>query len=200
MSPKTMDKDEKRQDIVKKAYDFIFDFGISNFSTNSFIKHLKIGKSSLYHYFKSKDEILYEVYYRLILSDIESTRKRIDNNMSLTQKLEIVFDFYLCTSHTNRKVQEIYVEFLHIYSDKKIEKMTQYDEEIISKMQKLLNDILQLEIDKKTIKPESLNLIKSIIITADGMLLYSFALTNFNLSTEFQIYLDNLINLIQIKK
>ncbi len=86
MSPKIIDKDEKRRDIVYKACDFILDYGVKNFSTSSFIKHLKIGKSSLYHYFKSKDEILYEVYYQIALDDIKRSEKIVNSSMSLKEK------------------------------------------------------------------------------------------------------------------
>ncbi len=195
MAPKTVDKKLKRQELAFKAYDFISTFGIKKFSTSSFIKYLDIGKSSFYHYFKSKDEIICEIYYQTTLDDINQINKRIQPSMSLEEKLEIVFEFYLCETNTEDK--EFYMEFLNIYADKKIDVMEEYDKDLMQRFQQLLTGILEEEIEKNHISSLSLSLINSMLITADGMLMYSFSLANFNLQYEFRKYLTSIIKLLQ---
>lgn len=198
MAPKIIDKLEKRDELLQKAYDFITQFGIQAFSTASFIQHFNIGKSSLYHYFRSKDEIIYELYYRLALKDIERSQKQIKAEMNLLEKLETVFEFYLSTDPVNKKFQQLYYEFLSTQSNKKQDKMQQYDHDLMQKMQELLEDIFQQEINKQTIHPQSLDLINAMIVTSDGMLLYSFALEDFDLSSEFGRYLQTTVEFISI--
>lgn len=198
MAPKIIDKKRKRQELAFKAYDFISTFGIKKFSTTSFIKYLDIGKSSFYHYFKSKDEIICEIYYQTALDDIQQSINKIKPTMGLEEKLEIVFEFYLCETNTSDK--EFYMEFLNIYADKKIDIMREYDKDLMQRFQQLLTNIFEEEIIKNSISPIGLELINSMIITADGMLMYSFTIEDFNLQKEFKKYLISIIKLLKTTK
>ena len=200
MPKELSNRDAKRQEIIYKAYEFIIKFGIKEFSTNAFIKYFKIGKSSLYHYFTSKDEILYELYYNLALDSIKKAKVKIENSkLSLKETLEIVFDFYLGSSSENLRQQQLYIEFLYIYSAKKTENMEKYDEYLMEHIQSFLKEILEAEISKGHIYPNSIDLVNSMLVTADGMLLYSFSLKNFNLEREFRLYLNTTLELIERK-
>ncbi|MCV6606753.1 MAG: TetR/AcrR family transcriptional regulator [Campylobacterales bacterium] len=197
MSPKIVSVEGKRDDIISKAMEFIEEQGIEKFSTGSFIKHFKIGKSSLYHYFKSKDEILYEIYYKIVMEDIEKSREKIKINMSIEEKMDIIFDFYLASDSVNKKVQKIYKEFLHISSEKKIDKLQEYDEKLLKATRDLISEVFEYEIENREFSPLSLDMINSIIVTSDGMLLYSFSVDSFDLSYEFRKYLDTTLKLFK---
>lgn len=193
MAPKIIDRIKKRDELISKAYDYVLKFGIADFSTDSFIRHFQIGKSSLYHYFRSKDEIIYALYYRVALSDIERSRKQIRPEMSLREKLAVIFDFYLSDDLINRRFQEIYKEFLQIYHRSNKPNLEKIDSDLMGQMQELIETVLQEEIDLAHIQPESIGLVNSMIVTADGMLLYAFSLEEFNLSEELGRYLDSLV-------
>merc|ERR1712065_105051 len=93
--PKIVNKEQKRKEIALKAYEFICTQGIKNFSTDALIKYMNIGKSSLYNYFKSKDEILYEV--QIISTDeyLKNIKNNLQDANTLKEKLYIFFNFYL---------------------------------------------------------------------------------------------------------
>jgi AcrR family transcriptional regulator len=197
MAPKIVDNEQKRLNIVYKAYDYILDFGIKDFSTTAFIKHYKMGKSSLYHYFKSKDEILHEIYYRLAIDELNKIESKIKSDNSLEEKLEVLFDFYLSDDLLTKKLRELYLEYLNIYTEKKDKKMREYDTELLEKFEAVLEKIFIGEIEKGNIKKESVELVTSLLATSDGMLIYSHYLDNFDLPKELRKYLKTIIKLIK---
>jgi len=197
MAPKIVDNEQKRLNIVYKAYDYILEFGIKDFSTTAFIKHFKMGKSSLYHYFKSKDEILHEIYYRLAIDELNKIESKIKPDNSLEEKLEVLFDFYLSDDLLTKKLRELYLEYLNIYTEKKDKKMREYDTELLEKFEAVLEKIFIGEIEKGNIKKESVELVTSLLATSDGMLIYSHYLDNFDLPKELRKYLKTIIKLIK---
>jgi len=198
MALKTINNEEKRLSLINKGYDYILEFGIKDFSTAAFIKYYKMGKSSLYHYFKSKDEILHEIYYRFAIDELNRIESKIKKDAFLEDKLEVVFDFYLSNDLLTKKLRELYVEYLNIYTEKKDQKMKDYDQELLEKFGLSLEKIFLDEIEKGVIKKESLEIINGLMATSDGMLIYSYYLDNFDLTTEFRKYLNSIIKLIKI--
>jgi len=197
MAPKSLDNEEKRLSIISKVYDYIEMHGVKNFSTTAFIKYYKIGKSSLYHYFQSKDEILHEAFYLLAIDELKKIKTTLKKEDSLEDKLNLVFDFYLSDNLLTKKYRDIYLEYLNIYNEKKDEKMKQYDKDLFQNYEECLHTIFLDEIDKGTIKKESIGLIDSLLATSDGMLLYAYSIDGFNLTLKFRQYLDTILKLIK---
>ncbi len=198
MSPKIVKKEQKREEIALKAFNFIAEFGLENFSTAAFIKYLGIGKSSLYHYFESKEEILYEAFYLVIVEYMKESQKKLKNELSLKAKLEVLYDFYLVDNEENIWFRGIYLEYLKIFVDAHTDDMKKSNEKLMTMYQNQFKTVFEEEIQKKNIKEESLNFINSMITTADGMLIYSFSMDDFDLSKELENYIESFIYLIKI--
>ncbi len=199
MSPKIVKKEVKREELALCALDFIIEFGIDKFSTAAFIKYLGIGKSSLYHYFESKEEILYEAFYIITLKYIKECELKLKNGLTLKEKLEIIYEFYLVDSADNIWFRKFYLEYLKIFVNSHTETMKNYNNSLMSMYKNLFKMVFDNELKNNRIKVESLNLINTMITTADGMLVYSFSIDNFDLSKELTNYIDTLIFLIEIK-
>jgi len=200
VAPKIVKKEQKRQEIAKSALLFIEEFGIEAFSTSALIKYMGIGKSSLYHYFESKEEILYETFYLVTLDYVNNCKNEITDDMSLEDKLEIFFDFYLVDSKENLWFRTIYLEYLKIFVDAHTDSMKEYNLSLFNLYETFFRQILQDGINKGEIKPEAINFAKSMILTADGMLIYSFSIEEFDLSKELRNYLESLMFLLKAKK
>lgn len=52
----------KKEEIIKKAEEIISNEGLDNFSLSHLAQEAKLAKATLYHYFKSKDEILSSIF------------------------------------------------------------------------------------------------------------------------------------------
>lgn len=198
MAPKIVKKEQKRKEIALKAFSFIEEFGFESFSTAAFIKYLGIGKSSLYHYFESKEEILYEALYLITIEYMKESEKRLNNDLSLKEKLEILYDFYLVDSKENLWFRGIYLEYLKIFVDAHTDSMKSKNQVLILTYQNQFKKIFEEEIKKGKLKPEALNFINTMITTADGMLIYSFSMDNYDLSKELEVFIDNFINLVKV--
>jgi len=199
MAPKIIDKKQKREEIALKAFKFIEEFGLENFSTTVFIKYLGIGKSSLYHYFESKEEILYEALYLVTIEYMKESEKRLNSELSLKGKLEILYEFYLIDSKENIWFRGIYLEYLKIFVDAHTDIMKSYNQDLMTIYQNQFKKVFEEEIEKGNIKPEALSFINTMITTADGMLIYSFSMDNFDLPKELMNYIDCFISLIEVK-
>jgi AcrR family transcriptional regulator len=199
MARAKVDRDEKRKEIAYKAYAYIYEFGINEFSTNNFIKYLNIGKSSLYHYYKTKDEIIYEMMYVLTAEALVDYEKRIKKQNDFRKKLNIYFEFYLNDSDSNIEFRKLYKEFLFVDEDSKTEFMKDREQKLLGLYYDLLHSIIYEEVEKSNLSEEANTLINTLMTTADGMLIYSFTFKDFDLSNELSNYLDSFIKLLTKK-
>ncbi|MFQ5675581.1 MAG: TetR/AcrR family transcriptional regulator [bacterium] len=62
MSPKIVDKDEKKKQIVKAAMSVFAQKGLNNTKMIDIAQAASIGKGTIYEYFRSKDEIFREAF------------------------------------------------------------------------------------------------------------------------------------------
>lgn len=70
---------ERRREIMNKAIELFLDKGYDKTSVNSIVEELKIAKGTFYHYFKSKEEILYEI----IDESVEEYSERIKKDLNV---------------------------------------------------------------------------------------------------------------------
>ncbi|MFA9374830.1 MAG: hypothetical protein ACERKK_11825 [Poseidonibacter sp.] len=112
----------------------------------------------------------------------------------------MLFEIYLIDNKENRDILNLYKELMNINDFLNNEIVENSNLEYINFIQEKLNDILKEDISKGNIKKEALEFITTFICTADGMLLYSFTLKNFNLQKEYSNFLNNFIKLVRIEK
>lgn len=200
MPRRKVNKAEKRVELAYKAYEYISEYGIEKFNTNSFIKYLDIGKSSFYNYFTSRDEIIYEIVYLLSYDYLKDVEGLIKQDISFKEKIEIYFGLYLTENEETTKFIELYKEFLYININLNKQKLSDRDNTLLEDYLKILEKIIQNEIDKGTIHKEAINHVNTLFSCADGMLLYSFTIPGFNLAKELKKSLDSFISLVEVKR
>lgn len=195
MSPKIVNREKKRLEILESSYYLFIKKGIKNSSLDSLLQELNMGKGTFYHYFSSKDELIKELILNLVDFYIQLCDKKLKKAKNLKEKLHILFELYLVDSVEYREFTKLYSEYLIIYSNEEIVE-DEYKAHH-SYMSSTLENVIKIEIETGKVKKEALALINSLSPTADGMLLYSSLLEEFNLQKEFQNYLDNFLKLIK---
>lgn len=198
MSPKIVNKEERRKELAFNAYEYLIVTGIENFTTNGLIKHLGIGKSSLYNYFESRDEIIQEIMYHVLMDYTSSMVSMIESEVGLKEKLSTIFEFYLVDSPEYKQGLQIYKEYLSTYFDSSNKKMVMYSEEMAKSWFGLIYDVIEAEVKKGHVKKEALHMANGLACAADGMLMYESMLEDFSLQTELKNYIENFITLVEV--
>jgi len=87
MSPKKVDKDQKKQDILTAAMKVIAQKGVKNTKMADVAAMADVGKGTIYEYFRSRDEIFIEVCNFVILGMESGLRQELSIQKDPEQKL-----------------------------------------------------------------------------------------------------------------
>ena len=132
-----METDRKTQ-IIKAAVKRFARHGLNKTTLDEIARDLRIGKATIYHYFKSKDELFFEtVIYDsdLILNDI----KTIFNNEAISLK-ERFADYFIYKENIYEKYKLIYDLMANLLNDSGLE----MELDILKKLLKLEEDVLRI--------------------------------------------------------
>lgn len=183
--PIVVNKEEKVLMICEKAYDEFLENGIENISLNQLVSNIGISKGQFYHYFKTKEDLIFEVMSHKTIEGFELCDNILKNSKSLEESLLILFSFYIGEEKYFSNIRKILFECLYLYTHSKKENIRTYNTEYYKWIEKRLIEIF----NKHNIKNVSDVIIKSISATSDGMYLRSLADDSFNLQIELRKFL-----------
>lgn len=96
--PKIVDVQEKKEEIYRSAAQVFFDKGYNNTTLQDIAKLCKMGRSTLYQYFKNKEEIFYEVaisFFSELVTKLDTimNQEDIDTPTKIKRMLSVfIFD------------------------------------------------------------------------------------------------------------
>jgi AcrR family transcriptional regulator len=155
-------KPDIRDQILDSASSIFSRFGFKKTTMDEIARHMRKGKSSIYYYFTSKEEI----YEAVIEKEAEQLRREVIRAISLaSEPQEKLKAYILARMKTFRKLSNFYDalrnEYLsHLDSVEKIRR--KYDREEIH----ILQDLLQEGIDRKAFNIKDPELAAIAIVTA----------------------------------
>ena len=82
-----MKKNERKQELLKIAYNMFLTKGYENTSVDDIINEAKIAKGTYYYYFESKEATLEEVINMMINEEVESAKRFLNMPISIPEKL-----------------------------------------------------------------------------------------------------------------
>lgn len=198
--PIIVNKEEKRRCIALSCKDlFINESNFNNITIAKIASTAGIAKGSLYDYFKNKEDIIFEIASIMMEKRNIKKREKLTKASSTKEKIKLFFDFFY--SPEDRELREIYKSFISIA-------LISHNEDIKTFQTKCSNDyyfwVLEITkegIEKNEIIPNSTKFIKGLFDMAEGMFISSIATyTVNNLEKEINDYIDNLFDLIEVKK
>lgn len=86
--PKIVNVEEKKQEIYRSAAQVFFDRGYANTTLGDIAKAGKIGRSTIYQYFRNKEEIFQEVSISFFSELVSSLDEIIQTDTTTTEKLK----------------------------------------------------------------------------------------------------------------
>ena len=196
--PKIVNSNEKIDFICEKAYEEFIKNGVNSFSLNKFIESLNMSKGQFYHYFKTKEELVFEVIDKKSEKFFVNTEKEIKEAQTFLEKLLALFSFYLVLSATeNKPFDKFMKDTFYMYLNIENEFIKQKNTECYDYLFNATNEIFDEMIAKKTLNENAKKFIPSLIATADGMYLQSITLENYNLKENLIDYIKMLDELLQ---
>ena len=97
--PKIVDVQEKKLEIYRSATQVFLDKGYNNTTLLDIAKLCKMGRSTIYQYFKNKEEIFYEVsisFFSELVSNLDSIM--LEESMSSTEKIKKMLSVFIFDS------------------------------------------------------------------------------------------------------
>ncbi len=194
--PIIIDQEEKVKEICQKSYEEFIKYGIQNISLNQIITNIGISKGQFYHYFKTKEELIFQVISQKTFELSKLSEDEIKKAESLLECLKIIFKFYVSDDEYFVNMRKLMFETLHIYINSNNPQIKEFNENIYQWLDDKLIEVFQ----NHTNEFFSINFIKSISSTADGMYFRSLADERFQLQAELLQYFEELSQLASGKK
>ena len=173
--------------------------GIKNLSITDIVKKAGISRGSIYDYFETKEDIVFEIIMN-DLRDFEKTLvKKFNKNMSTKEKVLYFFDFVL--SETEKSVQErnVYKEYISVSFTSKNEKMAVFNKECSVLLKNILSSMIQEGINKNELKDNSIKLVNGLLALEKGFLVLLWTEKK-EIKKEFIEFLDTLFELMKKDK
>jgi len=194
--PIVVNKEEKIKQLCEQAYTELIHKGVDNFSLNRFVSSIDISKGQFYHYFSTKEELIFEAMSQKSLEIIEMADMYIDQAESLQDKLTILFSIYISDDEESENFRKLMLDMFHIYMHSNDPRIKQYNREFYEWTDQKLKEIFDAIAKKENIDIQTPILVKSISATADGMYLRSLMVESYDLKNELTQYLIEIEKLI----
>lgn len=196
---KIINKEEKIKFICDEAYKVFVKVGIDEFSLNKFISEINMSKGQFYHYFKTKEELIYQVISKKTFELVNNIKEEYENKKSFIDKLNLIFSLYLNDEEYYKDLRKLYIDTLHMYIISNNDEIKESNNNDYKDIYNVLKQIFEEEIEQGNFTKDSIHLAKSICATADGMFLQSLMVDNYNLKLELTNYFIELEKLLKKK-
>jgi len=192
--PKIIDIDQKRQEIAKSCVKLVLENGFCNITVSQVASYVKVAKGSIYNYFNSKEDIIYEIVKAQYQDYDEEVEKNIKNANSIKEKILALFQLCISKDKKDEQRRKLYREFVSICLNQKQCDMLDFKKSIRVKYIDWLSKILKEGEEKGMLKKGSEKFSRGLFVMAEGVILL--------LDHDSEILtdcIDELFNLIEIK-
>lgn len=179
--PAVVDREEKAREICQRAYEVFTTEGIEKFSLNQFIALLGISKGQFYHYFKTKEELIFAAISEKSEWFVKEIKENLKGAKTLIEKLRILFVFYVGEEEEMVRFRRILFDTFHLYIYSKDLKAREFNAKTYEWMDRELEAILKEEIARGHLREEVLEWVEIIPSSVDGIYLHSIMTDGYDL-------------------
>jgi AcrR family transcriptional regulator len=194
-----VDKLQKRIDIALACKGLFIENEINKITIAQIAKTAGIGKGSVYDYFKNKEDVVFEIVNILINQHDASKRAAIASMSTTKDKIKIFFNIFYDADDLD--LRHLYKVFISVALTQPNQEMITFQSKCFQNYCTWFETIIQEGIDKNEIVPESLKLVKGLMVMGEGMFIASSATNVINdIEKEINTYIDVLFELIEVKQ
>lgn len=200
MSPRKVNKEEKRREVALACSDLIHEVGMKNITVAQVAKTAGIGKGTVYEYFDNKDDIIFEIINIHIEQYHDEFKESIKTVKNTKDKIRHFFKFVLDDSEENMKHFNGYKEFLSIVLADENSAMKEFNCDTHDFFKNQLVQILKEGVKIGDLKPEAIDLAESLLIFEKGLVLMKMSQNDHQVEEKFEHFFNTLFMLIEVKK
>lgn len=199
MSPRKVNKEEKRREIALSCSTMIYEIGMKNLTVAQVAKTAGIGKGTIYEYFENKEDIIFEIMNIHIEQYHKEFVKSVKELETAKEKIELFFDFVLNDSEENMRHFNGYKEFLSTVLAEDNPTMKQFNCDKNEFFKGELIKIFEDGIRKGELREDSIDLADGILTYQKGLALRRMSQANFNPREDFEKFINVIFKLIEVK-
>ncbi|GGE72330.1 TetR/AcrR family transcriptional regulator [Priestia taiwanensis] len=183
---------DRKQAILDAATASFAHFGYKATTMDHVAKAAKVGKGTIYTFFKNKDELFFEITKGIIHDMKIVATDAIDAELSFLENTHRVLYALL----EMRKTSQITMKLIHEAKEMGTPTVIEMINRIDHTVQSIVKEKLQLAIDKKKIKPCDLEVVSFLVVKVYNALLFDWeenhpALTSEQVASIFETYIVN---------
>lgn len=199
MPPKKVNKEEKRREIALACFDLIHEIGMKKITVSTVAKTAGIGKGTVYEYFESKDDIIFEIINMHIEHHHNKFLEMIKDVKTTRQKVFHFLDFVMIDSEENTKHFSGYKEYLSVVLSDENNEMKKFNTKCHIFFENKLYKIIKEGIDSKELKSNSLDFVDAIMAFEKGIALQKMTQENFDSYNICKKFINNLFDILEVK-
>lgn len=199
MAPRIVDKEQKRKEIAIASFELIHNVGIKKMTVAQVAIAAGIGKGTVYEYFESKDDVVFEIISIYIQEYHDNFLKTIEDVKTTKEKVFHFFKFVVDDSPENLKQFNSYKEYLSIVLSDDNQLMKKYNDTCHIFFKEQLENVINEGIKSNELIPQAKNFIDGLLVFEKGLVLQKMTQENFDVSDVCKRFIDNLFDLIEVR-
>lgn len=199
MSPKKVNKEEKRREVALACYDLVHQ-GIRKITVAEVARTAGIGKGTVYEYFENKEDIVFEIINIHIEEYHAEFLKSLCENDTTKEKVFKLLKFVIDDSEEMKLHFNGYKDYLSVVLAEENENMKVFNASCTDFFTQQLACIMDEGVKKGEVIPESKNLVLGLMCFEKGAALMKMTEVNFDAKSVCEEFIESLFKLIEVKK
>lgn len=199
MSPKVVDKVQRRKEIATSCESLMHEVGITKITVAQVAQAAGIGKGTLYEYFENKNDIIFEIINIHIENYHNDFLKSIENVKSTKEKVFHFFSFVLSDNEANKKHFNGYKDFLSIVLANENSIMKDFHCTANDFFKEKIELIIKDGIQKGELIPQAAGLAQGLLTYEKGLCLLKMTQSDYDAESDFNLFVNSIFDLIEVK-
>jgi AcrR family transcriptional regulator len=197
--PIIVDKKRKKRDIALKAKKLLIKNNLNDLTIIQIANEVGIGKGTFYEYFKNKEELLFEVVNLMMEKYNRNLEKNLQNVNSTRQKIKLFCQFFYDEKY--KELRELYKKFVAISMVDASDEIIKFQTDIFKFYFAWLENTINKGIKDNELTITAQNFVKPILLYTKGAFISSISTKGvINLQKDIEKFIDDIFNLIEVKK
>ncbi len=194
-----VDKEQKRRDIALSCRELFVSKNMSSVTISEIAKIAGVGKGTLYEYFKSKEEIIFELVDLLLQEHSKELESQLAMHPGVREKIKEFAEFFYAPAHADLRI--LYKDFVSLSLSAPSEDLLAFQSQCFNNYYFWFCEIIKEGVERGELTEAALGLTKGLFVTAKGMFVSSCTTNVFvDLEKDLNEYIDNLFDIIEVKK